>query len=143
MIFIEKCYEQSCKKRNKKNESNIKSIYENKKKEQIYPPDRDEIGRASWLILHTISANYPDNPSEYDKIKHTKFFYAFSNLYPCHICKLDLLHILKKYHLNCNNKINFSTFIYNLHNMINQEIGKDLFPCQDIQTIIDKYKTVD
>ncbi|CRH03043.1 FAD-linked sulfhydryl oxidase ERV1, putative [Plasmodium relictum] len=133
---IEKCYENSCKDREK-----IK-FFENKNtKKTIYPPDRAEIGRASWLILHTISANYPDKPTEEEKLKHTKFFYAFSNLYPCHICKLDLLHLLKKYQLNCENKVSYSTFIFNLHNMINEEIGKDIYPCDNIQNIIDKYKT--
>ncbi|SBT70199.1 FAD-linked sulfhydryl oxidase ERV1, putative [Plasmodium malariae] len=136
---VEKCYEHSCNNRGKL------KFYENKnsKKQNTFPPDREEIGRASWLILHTISANYPNEPTEEEKIKHTKFFYAFSNLYPCHICKLDLFQILKNYKLNCDNKISFSEFIFNLHNKVNEEIGKDIFPCDDIQHIIERYRTAE
>ncbi|CXH86097.1 FAD-linked sulfhydryl oxidase ERV1, putative [Plasmodium berghei] len=137
---IKKCYENSCNDRKKEN------LLENNKVggvKKIYPPDRSEIGRAAWMILHTISANYPNNPTENEKKKHLNFFYSFSNLYPCHICKLDLLDILKKYKLTCANKIEFSTFIFNLHNMINEEIGKDIYISDNIQNIIDKYKTSD
>ncbi|SBS80627.1 FAD-linked sulfhydryl oxidase ERV1, putative [Plasmodium ovale] len=136
---IEKCNEKSCadRERIKFNEGS-----KDGNRKTIYPPDRAEIGRASWLILHTISANYPNEPTEEEKKKHSKFFYAFSNLYPCHICKLDLYDILRNYKLNCDNKVSFSTFVFNLHNMVNEEIGKDLFPCDDIRSIIDMYKTV-
>uniref|UniRef100_A0A8C9GIE4 Sulfhydryl oxidase n=1 Tax=Piliocolobus tephrosceles TaxID=591936 RepID=A0A8C9GIE4_9PRIM len=120
---IKQCYESSCNDKNKQNiyqnKDNTNSTKINKK---IYPPDRVEIGRASWLILHTIAANYPNKPTEEEKQKYTSFFYAFSNLYPCHICKLDLLYTLKKHKFNCNNKIEFSKFIYNLHNKVNSDI---------------------
>ncbi|GAW79077.1 FAD-linked sulfhydryl oxidase ERV1 [Plasmodium gonderi] len=139
-IDVEKCYEQSCKERGEK-----LRFYENinEKNVKIYPPDREEIGRASWLILHTISANYPEKPTDEDKKKHTNFFYAFANLYPCHICKLDLFDNLKNYQMTCQNRNDFSSFIYNLHNKVNEDIGKPLFPCSNIQEVINLYKTAE
>ncbi|CAA9986301.1 FAD-linked sulfhydryl oxidase ERV1, putative [Plasmodium knowlesi strain H] len=136
---IEKCYEHSCGERRKPNaHGNISG-----KNGKIYPPDREEIGRASWLVLHTMSANYPTNPTEEDKKKHFHFFHAFANLYPCYICKLDLLEHLKSYKINCEGRTEMATFMFNLHNKVNEDIGKALFPCGHIQEIIDMYRTAD
>lgn len=136
---IEQCHENSCKERDKLKFS--ESLYKNDNIKNPLPPDRSEIGRASWLLLHTIAANYPNEPTEEEKRKQTEFFYSFSNLYPCHICRLDLLHILKKHKINCENKMEYSKFIFNLHNMINEDIGKEYYKCGDITEIITKYKT--
>ncbi|GAB64572.1 human hepatopoietin-like protein putative, partial [Plasmodium cynomolgi strain B] len=72
---IEKCYEHSCGERGKSKNHGSNSG----KNKKIYPPDREEIGRASWLVLHTMAANYPSEPTEQDKKKHFDFFDSFSN----------------------------------------------------------------
>ncbi|EUD64728.1 hypothetical protein C922_04872 [Plasmodium inui San Antonio 1] len=136
---IEKCYEHSCGERGKAKKHGINGL----KNGKIYPPDREEIGRASWLVLHTMSANYPNEPTEEDKKKHFDFFHAFANLYPCHICKLDLLGHLKSHRMNCDGRTVLATFMFNLHNRVNEDIGKAPFPCGDIQEIIDMYRTAD
>lgn len=138
-LDIEKCYEHSCKERDKRKFYGHIDI-DNQIKKPL-PPDRAEIGRAAWLVLHTIAANYPNHPTEEEKRKQVDFFLSFSNLYPCHICKIGLLHILKTYKVNCESKIEYSKYIFNLHNMINEELGKEYYSCKDITEIIDKYKT--
>ncbi|CAG9483964.1 FAD-linked sulfhydryl oxidase ERV1, putative [Plasmodium vivax] len=136
---IEKCYEHACGERAKPNSHGSNSG----KSGKVHPPDREEIGRASWLVLHTMAANYPSKPTEEEKKKHFHFFDAFANLYPCYICKLDLLGHLKSEGINCEGRREMSTFIFNLHNRVNEDLGKDLFPCGDIQEIIERYRAAE
>ncbi len=50
------------------------------------PVDRDELGRSSWNLIHSVAAYYPDDPTE-EQIQDTKSFYrSLSRLYPCSQC---------------------------------------------------------
>lgn len=54
-------------------EPNIDSIIDS------CPLDRSELGRSSWNLIHSIAANYPDNPSLHQQ--GTIHFYSFCVLY--------------------------------------------------------------
>ena len=42
------------------------------------PPDGGELGRASWTLLHTLAAYYPEKPSTEHRTHATNFFGALS-----------------------------------------------------------------
>ena len=50
------------------------------------PPDGLELGRCSWLLLHTIAAYYPDRPSSEQQSDMKQFVHYFSKVYPCEEC---------------------------------------------------------
>lgn len=54
------------------------------------PLDKDELGRKSWGLLHTMAAKYPDYPTDTDKRDMTTFFNLFAKFYPCEMCAADL-----------------------------------------------------
>ena len=47
-------------------------------------------GPVMWHMLHTISFNYPVNPTEKDKKNYYKFFKGLSNILPCGKCRDNL-----------------------------------------------------
>ena len=53
------------------------------------PLDREELGRSTWDLIHTIAAYYPDVPSETDKANADNFIKSLAYLYPCEICRDD------------------------------------------------------
>lgn len=53
------------------------------------PLDKNELGRSSWALLHTMAAHYPENPSQKHKADVKSFFDTFSRLYPCEWCSKD------------------------------------------------------
>lgn len=53
------------------------------------PLDKNELGKASWGLLHTMAAHYPDNPTQKNKTDVKTFFDTFSRLYPCEWCAKD------------------------------------------------------
>jgi hypothetical protein len=51
------------------------------------PLNRQELGNASWSVLHTFAAYYPENPSSEDKDAMLGLLKGFRNLYPCTHCR--------------------------------------------------------
>lgn len=55
------------------------------------PLDKNELGRSTWNLLHTMAAVYPDNPSDEQKQNVKSFFNILSQTYPCDVCAKDLV----------------------------------------------------
>ena len=58
-------------------------------REDEMPPDSSLLGRSSWILLHTMAANYPDEPNEETQELTKTFLNVFSKLYPCKYCATD------------------------------------------------------
>ncbi|KAH6943616.1 hypothetical protein HPB50_024803 [Hyalomma asiaticum] len=53
------------------------------------PPDRSELGRCTWSLLHSVAAYYPKRPSAEQQTDAEQFFRLFAKLYPCKDCAQD------------------------------------------------------
>jgi hypothetical protein len=84
-------------------------------------------GPPFWLILHTISFNYPTYPSLKDKKHYMDFIYNLQFILPCKYCRMNLIKYFKKYPLTMKvmeNRETFSKYIYELHETVNNLLGK-------------------
>ena len=84
-------------------------------------------GPAMWHYLHTISFNYPTNPTKLQKNKYKQFILNLQYTLPCKYCRINLVNNFKKYPLKneiFNDRNSFSRYIYNLHELINKMLGK-------------------
>ena len=84
-------------------------------------------GPAAWHLLHTISFNYPINPTEENKKHYKEFIESMTNVLPCKYCRMNLknnlrAHPIKPCHMK--NRDPFSRYIFNLHEIINKLLGK-------------------
>lgn len=84
-------------------------------------------GPSMWHYLHTMSFNYPVNPTEQDKKHYKDFILNLQNVLPCRHCRENLknnfkIHPLENCHLKDRNS--FSRYIYKLHEIINKMLGK-------------------
>ncbi|CAN0331688.1 unnamed protein product [Phaeothamnion confervicola] len=62
------------------------------REEELYsgcPLDKDELGRATWGLLHTTAAHFPDEPSESHKQHALNLLKGLAHLYPCSYCAKD------------------------------------------------------
>eukprot|EP00484_Ammonia_sp_Unknown_P006320 CAMPEP_0197055808 /NCGR_PEP_ID=MMETSP1384-20130603/74012_1 /TAXON_ID=29189 /ORGANISM="Ammonia sp." /LENGTH=213 /DNA_ID=CAMNT_0042489527 /DNA_START=31 /DNA_END=672 /DNA_ORIENTATION=- len=99
------------------------------------PPDRQQLGRHSWTLLHTMAAYWPQHPSEQQKEDMIQFFHLLSQLYPCHVCAADLRHELEQYPPNVESRDEFIEWLCKLHNRISKKIHKkQQFDCSKHQT---------
>jgi len=84
-------------------------------------------GPPLWHTLHTISFNYPINPTKEDKINYYNFFISLKDILPCRYCRDNLKANLKIMPLNkkvFKSRETLSRWVYLLHETINKLLGK-------------------
>lgn len=84
-------------------------------------------GPAVWHMLHTISFNYPVNPTNEDKKHYRNFILSLQNILPCKYCRMNLKTNLKQMPLtmgNMKNRDSFSRYVYDLHELVNKMLDK-------------------
>lgn len=84
-------------------------------------------GPSLWHFLHTISFNYPVNPTDEHKINYYNFILSLKNILPCGKCRENLEKNLKILPLTIDdmkNRYTFSLYIYNLHETVNNMLNK-------------------
>ena len=84
-------------------------------------------GPAQWHFLHTMSFNYPVNPTLKDKKHYRDYVLNLRYVLPCKYCRINLANNLKKKPLQmCHMKSRetFSRYIYELHETINRMLNK-------------------
>ena len=57
-------------------------------------------GPALWHSLHTISFNYPVNPTKDDKQHYMNFIHSLKFILPCKYCRMNLSRNLKETHFS-------------------------------------------
>tara|TARA_E500000331_G_scaffold36441_1_gene30335 strand:+ start:1038 stop:1688 length:651 start_codon:yes stop_codon:yes gene_type:complete len=84
-------------------------------------------GPGMWHYLHTMSFNYPVNPTNTDKTHYRDFLLSLRNVLPCGKCRTNLRANFKKlplYKKYMKNRHTFSNYVFELHELINTMLGK-------------------
>jgi hypothetical protein len=84
-------------------------------------------GPAMWHYLHTMSFNYPVNPTPEDKKHYRDFIVNLQYVLPCKYCRMNLTNNFKKKPIQmCHmaSRDTFSRYIYELHETVNKMLHK-------------------
>jgi hypothetical protein len=85
-------------------------------------------GPMGWMTLHSISVNYPENPSFADKAILKKFLDLFADTISCPSCKGHFSHMYRAYILKnptwADSRYNLFLFVVRAHNTVNKRIDK-------------------
>lgn len=99
------------------------------------PPDVEQLGNASWTLLHSLTANYPEQPDQRRQKNTNMFLQLFSQLYPCWVCAEDFQEWMKE-PANDPEKNDalkspegFGRWMCQAHNAVNVKLGKKEFDC--------------
>jgi hypothetical protein len=85
-------------------------------------------GPPMWHYLHTMSFNYPVNPSLEQKRHYRNFVLNLKNVLPCKYCRQNLKANFRKLPLTImemKSRDSFSRYIYELHELVNRMLGKE------------------
>lgn len=84
-------------------------------------------GPPMWHTLHTISFNYPVNPTVEQKEDYFNYFKSLKNILPCKYCRDNYVENMKKLKFSkktMKNRDTFSKYVYELHESVNKNLGK-------------------
>ena len=84
-------------------------------------------GPPMWHYLHTMSFNYPVNPTADDKRHYRDFILNLQYVLPCKYCRMNLKTNLRQLPLKqsiMNNRESFSRYVYELHELVNKMLHK-------------------
>ena len=118
----------------KKNKTRKQRVFKNK---DFYSGDgflTSVWGPAQWHMLHTISFNYPVEPTAEQKKQYRDYMLSLQNVLPCGACRKNLKTNFKHLPLtmrSMKNRDTFSRYVYNLHELVNKMLHKksDLSYC--------------
>lgn len=88
-------------------------------------------GPLGWTTLHTVSALFPDNPTqaEIDLVK--KWIHSFADCITCPTCQGHFKTMLGLYQSRhpdmLSSRRNFSLFVIRAHNTVNRRLGKRIY----------------
>ena len=84
-------------------------------------------GPSLWHSLHTISFNYPVEPSDKQKKKYREFMLSLEHVLPCKYCRINYKKNLKALPLTMKemeSRDTFSLWVYKLHEHVNEMLKK-------------------
>jgi len=98
-------------------------------------------GSSMWFSLHTITMNYPNNPTYIQKKDYKNFFNSLQYVIPCTVCRRNYQRHLKELPIEpaLTNRKTLVYWLIDIHNMVNSEIGKKIM---SYKNVIDKYEKI-
>lgn len=100
-------------------------------------------GSHAWIFLHTITLNYPKNPTLYDKKVYKNFFENLDKILPCTWCAHNYRIHMKKYPIQhyLGTKKNLVKWLIIMHNEVNKILKKNTINYEEFLYIYkDLYK---
>jgi len=103
-------------------------------------------GPPLWFSLHIMSFNYPVNPTEEQIESYRKYFDSLRGVLPCKYCRENYSKNLEldEFKLSdsvLENRESFSRWLYNLHNKINRDLGKENYKTyEEVREIYENFR---
>ena len=115
------------RRKNKKFKNKTKKTYRKKDYQSGEGMLTSVWGPSLWHTLHTISFNYPLNPTKAQKKNHKNLILNLRYTMPCKYCRINLRKNLKAHPLrqcDLKDRDKFSKWLYGLHEHVNKMLGK-------------------
>ncbi|KAL2347446.1 hypothetical protein Fmac_001446 [Flemingia macrophylla] len=96
------------------------------------PVSKEELGRATWTFLHTLAAQYPDNPTRQQKKDVKELVQILTRMYPCSECADHFKEVVRANPVQTGSHAEFSGWLCHVHNIVNRSLDKPVFPCERV-----------
>ena len=96
-------------------------------------------GPHGWLFLHTVTMNYPKEPTNEDKTLYRKFFSSLKRVLPCEKCAYHYYEHIKDDPIEpaLESRDSLVRWLIKIHNKVNEDLGK---PQYTYEQVIEEYK---
>eukprot|EP01023_Acetabularia_acetabulum_P066250 TRINITY_DN8913_c0_g1_i1.p2 TRINITY_DN8913_c0_g1~~TRINITY_DN8913_c0_g1_i1.p2 ORF type:complete len:193 (-),score=22.73 TRINITY_DN8913_c0_g1_i1:78-656(-) len=95
---------------------------------------KDELGRSTWTFLHTLAAQYPQQPTKQQQRDTQQLIQCMTRMYPCADCAHHFQKIVKENPPRVCNGRELRQWTCEVHNTVNRSLGKPVFNCALIES---------
>ena len=87
----------------------------------------NEWGPGGWTFLHTITFNYPLDPTNEDKERYRNFFESIKTILPCKYCRQSFEIYMKYLPIEdfLDSREGVTYWLYRIHDLVNEKVFKD------------------
>jgi hypothetical protein len=89
-------------------------------------------GPPMWISLHTITLNYPDNPSQCQQKMIREFFWNLQYVLPCEMCRNHYAEMIRTHPPDTKNKKSLVYWLIDRHNQVNERLGKRIYTYEEV-----------
>ena len=93
---------------------------------------REELGRATWLFLHTLAAQYPEDPTRQQARDARDLVSIMTRAYPCAECARHFEEVVRRVPPDVSSGAAFRRWTCEVHNEVNVRLGKPEFDCSRV-----------
>ena len=99
-------------------------------------------GPHFWFVLHTISFNYPTDPSDFQKTAYRQFFTDLKDVLPCEKCRRHYQTYLSSYPItpHLDSRASLIKWVIQVHNFVNENLGKRIYTVAEVLNIYKNLK---
>ena len=99
-------------------------------------------GPPAWYFLHSVTLNYPDNPTYIDQQNYKQFFHSLEYILPCKKCALNYKKNMEEIPIDdfLSSKDLLIEWLINIHNKVNYELNKPIYNTNDMYNFINNYR---
>ena len=97
------------------------------------PVTREELGRATWLFLHTLAAQYPEDPTRQQARDARDLVSIMTRAYPCAECAAHFEEVVRRVPPDVSSGAAFRRWTCEVHNEVNLRLGKPEFDCSRVE----------
>jgi FAD-linked sulfhydryl oxidase len=92
-------------------------------------PTPEDIGRATWTLLHSMAAAYPERPSPQVQEHTRSWLESLAVVYPCKWCRDDWGQLVAQSPPAVASRSSLEQWMCQQHNKVNVKLGKEEFDC--------------
>ena len=92
-------------------------------------------GPSAWKFLHTVTFAYPEEPSLLEQQHADNLFQSLSVLLPCEKCREHYILEIRNNPPNTTSRATLSSWLVDIHNNVNQRLGKSVFSLRQASEI--------
>ncbi|KAG2495687.1 hypothetical protein HYH03_006287 [Edaphochlamys debaryana] len=93
-----------------------------------------EVGRATWTLLHTLAAQFPQKPSRQQQKDARTLVDVLTRIYPCGDCARHFAELVKREPPVVTSGPEFRRWLCSVHNRVNSRLGKPTFNCDLVES---------
>lgn len=94
-------------------------------------------GPHAWIFLHSIALQYPEHPTNTQKMEYKLFFRLLSKVLPCIQCQNHFMEYLQHHEKQFNdafkNRKTLFEWTLKFHNYVNEKLNKPIYPIKSFK----------